>query len=64
MPSFPAPTVSIREVLYQFMNKEDQTVYSVFLHDRSSLVRASHTDTDFPDVIRCLDLVGFWAWDH
>ena len=27
VPSFPALTVSIREILYRFMDKEDQAVY-------------------------------------
>ena len=40
VPSFPALTVSIREILYQFMDKEDQAVYCGFIRDCSSLTRA------------------------
>ena len=46
VPSFPALTVSIREVLYQFMDKEDQTIYSGFVRDCSLLARA------FPCIIK------------
>ena len=46
VPSFPALVVSIREVLYQFMDKEDQNVYSGFIHDCSSLARP------FPCIIK------------
>ena len=40
VPSFPALTVSIREILYQFMDKEDQAVYCGFICDCLSLTRA------------------------
>ena len=46
VPSFPALTVFIREVLYQFMDKEDETVYSGFVRDCSSLARV------FPCIIK------------